>query len=412
MMLAGLLLYMGSQDARSISARLWAAGLLLNGLSLLLFVMVVPPSWETGVTAANHIAVALGIACLLLGFWRFNEQPPRTWVLATILILLMFALFAWEFIWPNARLRVLGSAVGQALYLFVLQQALRVPPRQEVLHIYRRLRWVVIVYLLVFVWSYASIAEVLPVSARLDQGYHRGVFSVASLLFMLTLAVSCLALMFTVLAARNSDLAMTDWLTGVLNRRGFFLEAARECARQMDVERHMSIVLIDIDVFKRINDEHGHAAGDDVLKALTNVLRRWVGGANHIARIGGEEFCILLPETALDVARQLAELLRSKCEQTRVATHGSAPIRFTISAGVSQVAPSESIDQAINRADEALYVAKRDGRNRVVESDWNQRAGLETRSTIPSSPTACAAASTDSTARTARRSARCTSPDL
>ena len=368
MMLAGLLIYVGSRDVRSISSRLWAAGLLLNGLSLFLFVIVVPPAWESAVTAANHITVALGTACLVQGFWRFNEQPPRTWVLATIMMFVMLVLIAWEFVWPNARLRVLGSATGQALYLFLLQQALRVPPREEVLHIYRRLRWVVIIYLVIFVWSYASIADVLPVSAIADKGYHRGLFSVASLLFMLTLAVSCLALKFAELAARNSDLAMTDWLTGLLNRRGFFLAAEREHDRQVDITRGMSIVVIDIDLFKRINDEHGHAAGDDVLKALANVLRQWVGGRNHIARTGGEEFCVLLPESDLEDARQFAESVRSQCEQAQVATDGSAKITFTISAGISQVAPSETIDQAINRADDALYMAKRDGRNRVVES--------------------------------------------
>lgn len=369
-MLAGLLIYVGSQDARRSSAQLWAAGLLLNGLSLLLFVMVEPASWMAGLTVANHLALALGSVCMLLGFWRFNDQPAQTWVLVMVFVFPMLVLIAWEFLWPNARLRVLGSAVGQVIYLFALQQALRVPPRQELLHIYRRLRWVVISYLLVFVSSYASIADVLPASAHVGKDYHHSIFSVASLLFMLTLAVSCLALKFAVLAARNSDLAMTDWLTGLLNRRGFFLAAARERDHRMHDERCMSIVVIDIDFFKRINDEHGHAAGDDVLKTFANTLTQLVGGKNLIARTGGEEFCVLLPQTDRGDARQLAELVRSKCEQTRIAIDGLVSITFTVSAGVSQVAPSETIDHAINRADDALYTAKRDGRNRVVESVW------------------------------------------
>ncbi len=373
MILAGLLIYVGSQQVRSISARLWAAGLLLNGLALFLFVVVAPKSWESGLTVANHVSLALGSACLLLGFWRFNDQPPQKWVLAIVFVVLMITLIAWEFVWPNARLRVLGSAAGQTLYLFALQQALRVPPRPEVLHIYRRLRWVVIVYMLIFVWSYASLADVLPEAARVDKGYHRSFFSVTSLLFMLTLSVSCLALKFALLAARNADLAMTDWLTGLLNRRGFYIAAEREL--QVPGKRLMSIVVIDIDYFKRINDEYGHAAGDEVIKALANALRQSAGGKNHIARTGGEEFCILLPETDLDDARQFAESVRSQCEQTQVATDGSAMIRFKISAGVSQAAPAETIDQAINRADNALYVAKRDGRNRVVESILDRTAG-------------------------------------
>ncbi len=376
MMLAGLLIYVGSQQARSISARLWAAGLLLNGLALFLFVVVAPTSWDAAMTAANHIAIALGGVCVLQGFWRFNDQPSRKGILATIFVFLILTLIAWDFIWPNARLRVLGSATGQALYLFALQQALRVPPRQEVMHIYLRLRWVVIVYLLIFVWSYASLADVLPVTAQLDKGYHRSFFSVASLLFMLALAVSCLALKFAVLAARNSDLAMTDWLTGLLNRRGFFLAVERDRVRHTDVKQCRSIVAIDIDHFKQINDDHGHAAGDEVLKVLANLLRQWIAKNNHIARTGGEEFCILLPGTELNDARQLGELVRSQCEQTRVEINGSKTIKFTISAGVSQVARAETIDQALNRADHALYVAKRDGRNRVVESVLESLDGL------------------------------------
>ena len=372
MMLAGLLIYIGSQQVRSVSALLWAAGFLLNGLALFLFVIVVPPGWEAAVTVSNHVALALGSTCLLLGFWRFNEQPPQAWVVAMIFILLVLNLVAWEFIWPNARFRVLGGAAGQAVYLFALQQALRLPPREEVRHIYRRLRAVVLVYLPILVWSYASLANVLPESARLDQDYHRAYFSVASLLFMLTLAVSCLALKFALFAARNSDLAMTDWLTGLLNRRGFFLAAEREHHQQLDVERRMSIVVIDIDHFKKINDEHGHAAGDEVLKALANVLRQRGSDRNHIARTGGEEFCILLPETDLENAQQLAESIRAQCENTQVTHAGSATISFTISAGVSQVAPVETINHAINRADDALFVAKREGRNRVVESVFAQ----------------------------------------
>ncbi len=366
MMLAGLLIYVGSQQARSISARLWAAGLLLNGMALMVFVIVAPPSWEPGVSTINHTAMALGSAFLLLGFWRFNDEPPKLWLLALILGFLLLSLIAWEFLWPNARLRVLSSAAGQAIYLFALQHALRVPPRAEVRHIYSRLRWVVIVYMLIFVWSYASLSDVLPDSARLDKNYHRSFFSVASLLFMLALSVSCLALKFALLAARNADLAMTDWLTGLLNRRGFFIAAERE--RLDEARRPMSIVVIDIDYFKRINDEHGHAAGDEVIKALANALKQSASGKNHIARTGGEEFCILLPGKDLDDARRLAESLRAHCEQTPVTADGLASIPFKISAGVSQLAAAETIDHAINRADQALYVAKRDGRNRVVEA--------------------------------------------
>src|SRR5690606_20749066 len=102
----------------------------------------------------------------------------------------------------------------------------------------------------VHVWSYGSLADVLPTTARLEVGYHRSLFSVASLLFMLALAVGCLALQFALLAARNADLARMDWLTGLLNRRGFFHAAAGLAgATRRD---GASLIVIDIDHFKQI----------------------------------------------------------------------------------------------------------------------------------------------------------------
>ncbi len=184
-------------------------------------------------------------------------------------------------------------------------------------------------------------------SAQIEKGYHRSVFSVTSLLFMLTLAVSCLALMFAVLAARNADLAMIDWLTGLLNRRGFYSVAEREHERE-DVGRCLSCVVIDIDAFKRINDEHGHAAGDEVLKALARVLWQQGGDESHVARTGGEEFCILLPKMDLDAARELADAIRLQCEQMRRKT------RWAQSGGIKRFGHARgflSCAQAVRRID-------------------------------------------------------------
>src|SRR5690606_13273514 len=121
--------------------------------------------------------------------------------------------------------------------------------------------------------SYASIIEVLPTTARQSLDYHRAIFSVASLLFMLTLAVGCLSLKFATLAARNSDLAMRDWLTGLLNRRGFFsaIESVNQAAK--DNRSSASLLAIDIDHFKKINDLQGHAAGDHVLQHFADMLK-------------------------------------------------------------------------------------------------------------------------------------------
>jgi diguanylate cyclase (GGDEF)-like protein len=229
------------------------------------------------------------------------------------------------------------------------------------------------VYLLVYVWSYGSIADLLPTTARLDAGYHRTLFSVASLLFMLTLGFGCLALQFGLLAARNADLAMVDWLTGLLNRRGFFHAVGQDPRLQPERVHSAGVIMLDIDNFKQLNDRLGHATGDRVLQALGERLRHLVESDQLVARIGGEEFCIVLPASSLTKSERLAEAIRLQCADIEVVSDGDAPVRFSVSAGVSEAAPQQSLQAAMAQADEALYAAKRQGRNQVVS--WQPDVG-------------------------------------
>jgi diguanylate cyclase (GGDEF)-like protein len=162
--------------------------------------------------------------------------------------------------------------------------------------------------------------------------------------------------------------ANTDDLTQLLNRRGFMAYAEDEIER---VERYnisnLSILMLDIDHFKVINDTYGHAAGDTVLVLLADCLQTRQRTSDRVARFGGEEFVILLPETPYQRALQVAEQLRQKLENLPVIVEGIAsPIHFTVSIGVSHYVLGEgSADSMLNRADKGLYSAKVDGRNRV-----------------------------------------------
>ena len=366
MMFGGLLLYLGRRDEVADGARFWAIGFFLNGISLFVFPLQIPESWEQARTVVNHITLGTSSVFFLLGFWAFGRQSRQPWLAILVLAIPLASLLAWEVLWPNARLRVLCTASGQALFLVALQFSLRRAPRGELAQIYRRIRYVVFAYLLVFVWSYASIANVLPTSAHLAVGYHRTLFSVSSLLFMLSLAVGCLALQFAWLAAHNADLAMIDWQTGLLNRRGFFQAAARNAQLRDDRETPASVIALDIDHFKRINDDHGHAAGDRVLEALGKCLRELTEPGHLIARMGGEEFCVVLPKTRQRVASALAETVRACCRETPVTTEDGRSIDFTVSAGVCETGLRQPLEQALAKADEALYFAKRNGRDQVV----------------------------------------------
>ena len=162
-------------------------------------------------------------------------------------------------------------------------------------------------------------------------------------------------------------LALTDPLTGAFNRRTFLELAEREIARTRRSKGSLSLIMLDIDHFKQTNDRNGHLAGDEVLKALVAVVLTCLRKEDLLVRYGGEEFCTLLPSVAVDRATAMAERMRDAVEQARFSFDGRI-LPVTVSIGVSSLSldGNEGVDRLISRADEALYTAKKSGRNRVV----------------------------------------------
>ncbi len=160
-------------------------------------------------------------------------------------------------------------------------------------------------------------------------------------------------------------LASTDSLTGTANRRQFLLRAEAEVARSTRYGEALALLMLDVDDFKAINDTHGHAVGDEVLKALVLTSQNALRTPDVFGRIGGEEFAALLVHTGPEDAKRIAERLRTALAglQTPV---GTVIVRFTVSIGLAVFAPGDSVDDLFKRADDALYSAKRSGRNRVV----------------------------------------------
>lgn len=165
---------------------------------------------------------------------------------------------------------------------------------------------------------------------------------------------------------RLEHLARTDPLTGIANRRTFLERMRVEFERLGRYQTHsVALLMLDLDHFKRVNDTHGHAAGDEVLKAFTAILQDSVRKVDSLARVGGEEFAILLPETDCEGARLFAERLRRAVAETPVPLD-SGPLTVTTSIGVALLDPDDDHPhRALQRADEALYRAKGSGRNRV-----------------------------------------------
>ena len=162
-----------------------------------------------------------------------------------------------------------------------------------------------------------------------------------------------------------SALARHDPLTDALNRKGLDEALAREIASMRRKETPLSVSLLDIDNFKRLNDQHGHEVGDQALIHLANVARRCMRPSDTLARYGGEEFVILMPDTTLE--NGIEAMTRLQRELTKAFyLSGKDKILITFSAGVAQLEPDESGQDAIKRADKAMYLAKRAGKNRVM----------------------------------------------
>jgi len=167
----------------------------------------------------------------------------------------------------------------------------------------------------------------------------------------------------------NRRLSVMDPLTGACNRRYLMDLLPREIDRAVRYGRPLSLVMCDLDHFKRVNDTHGHMVGDEVLRAAVRILLEGIRKTDWVARYGGEEFIIVLPETPLREAHALADQLRVKLEQAVFGSNGmTLPVTasFGVAGSEGQVAPGSSMDDLIAQCDESLYVSKTAGRNRTT----------------------------------------------
>lgn len=170
--------------------------------------------------------------------------------------------------------------------------------------------------------------------------------------------------------ARLAELAAFDALSGAANRRNFDQALSAEAHRSHRYGRPLAVILADIDRFKNVNDTHGHAAGDDVIRGLAATLAANCRSSDLVARYGGEEFAVLLPETRAEQAVELAERLRHAIESADYGNVG----RITASFGVAELGADGSPTEVVANADRALYEAKAQGRNRVVLSEKSRHS--------------------------------------
>jgi diguanylate cyclase (GGDEF)-like protein len=189
-------------------------------------------------------------------------------------------------------------------------------------------------------------------------------------------AQAALAIANARLYQETLELSFTDPLTGVANRRQLFLRLEQELSRSVRFGDPVSLLMIDLDLFKQINDRFGHTVGDGVLRGVAHALRRNVRKVDIVARYGGEEFCVVLPRVGKPEALEVAEKLRRSVGATALPSpEGVGPLRVTISLGVATLGiDADDVAGLIEKADAALYEAKRQGRDRVAMAIPVQRA--------------------------------------
>lgn len=214
-----------------------------------------------------------------------------------------------------------------------------------------------------------NIYYVLPWKTVIAHDDPRWLYSLIGAAFLAAIVFMCeLWFLFTELMWKLAEQALTDPLTGAMNRRAMEEAALRETSRSARYGTALSMIAVDVDNFKKLNDTRGHAAGDRALQMLVNRMKSILRKQDLLARMGGEEFAVLLPETGKNEALAIAERLRLVVESLEVPFE-TGPIHITVCAGVSQMDRSCEWEKLMRCADRAMYEAKQHGRNCVSGKD-------------------------------------------
>jgi diguanylate cyclase (GGDEF)-like protein len=344
----------------------WCAALALQAVGFGLFAVRSSDPQLASIVAVN-LASSLSLAMQASALLAFHHRKHAWWwtIAPPLAIAAGFGACA---AWPVAR-AIAGGVVYGTASLGLALLALRLQPSPRPLG--SRLNAGAFFAASAVLFARAIAGALKP---ELMGGLRGGTLPVASTLG--GQAVTLLTSLGFLLMQRERQeqeiarLAMTDALTGVYNRRTLFELGEKELSRARRDGSILSVVILDLDHFKHVNDTHGHLTGDAVLKRFVEIVQGCLRGSDVLTRYGGEEFCVLLPGAPESAARAVAERIRATLESSPIQVEDLA-IRVTSSAGVATLAPSErpadqTLSKLVRRADEALYAAKRDGRNRVV----------------------------------------------
>jgi diguanylate cyclase (GGDEF)-like protein len=350
--------------------RAWAGANMLAVAAMLLFAARGRAPGLLSVELAN-LLLALSITSVHVGFCRFFGRRLPVRLLLAGLTAMMAGVAYFHYITESISARtVVVSVFHGSICLaigMVIWQAVNSARSRYAYHFTAVVALLLAVGHLVRGTIYALRLDTISSSFQ-PTGWNL-VFLAIGTMVLPVLTMGAVMMVHERMMAQAEDMANRDYLTGAWNRRALFRSADREMLRERRTGRRLSVLVLDVDHFKRINDSHGHAQGDRVLIDLVRQAGAMVRGFDCFARLGGEEFALLLPETDAAAALHAAERLRAALQRSLPAEHGNR-IAYTVSIGVATLENGESFSNLLGRADAALYAAKQAGRNtvRVAES--------------------------------------------
>jgi diguanylate cyclase (GGDEF)-like protein len=341
-------------------------GAVLVCISLVLFAgqPALPPIF--GIVASN-LLMAVGTAYYLAAVLRFFGQPvPHAWlaggVIAQTLALAMF----W-YVWPDTDMRIaIVSVLQSTLTGWTAITIHRQRPRERPAYPYLFALYVAgfeAVGHALRALVYAMRWESMPSLAQATPGHI--VFLAIGVLAVPSLMLGMIAMVHDRMLADRESEANTDSLTGTLARKAWWLLAEKIVARAARADQRLSLLMLDIDRFKDVNDTHGHALGDAVLTHFGTLATAVLRQEDIVGRLGGEEFAVLFPDSRIDAAAYATNRLLHAVRTTGYA-RGHSVISYTFSGGLVEWDGQETTEALVQRADRLLYAAKKAGRDRVV----------------------------------------------
>ncbi len=346
----------------------WAgAGLAFGGgflIGHILQSVEVPiPAWVAG-TLANA-AIGLGHGLILIGVQRYLGL--RCWTIP--IFIAVGLMLVSSLVFPEARETLRARIIIHSGFYVALDAyagALLWRAHRPGMRLFHRAAALVLLAFAAFLllrFSYALFSPALTTSFVQDP-FQMAAF-LAAMIFGFCITMALAVMMFREKQVELIGLATKDPLTGINNRLGLDRAAAGHLAVASEQGTALSMMLLDIDHFKQVNDRHGHQAGDRVLNEVAQLMQQAVRGSDTAFRVGGEEFLVLLPGATLEQAARIAERLRRKVSETVVSAEDEQ-LSLSASFGVAECAIGhERWQECMQRADRALYRAKADGRNRV-----------------------------------------------